>query len=65
MLKDYLNKTIRKGDKIVYPIRRGSDMHLRTLVVNAVTEQGVHGINDKGRTVKLTQTNRCVIVERG
>jgi len=63
--RDYLSKTIKKGDKIVYPIRRGSDMHLRTLVVNAVMEDGVHGTNDKGRPVKITQTIRCVIVERG
>ncbi len=64
MLKDYLNKTISVGDKLVYPIRRGSDMYLRTLVVNALNHGIVYGINDKGRSVKLTQTSRCIVVEK-
>ncbi len=64
MLKDYLNKTIGLGDKVVYPIRRGSHMYLRTLVVEAINNGIVYGINDKGSSVKLSQTFRCIVVER-
>jgi len=64
MLKDYLGKAIKIGDKLVYPVRRGSDMYLRTLVVNAVTKESIHGINDKGSTVQIKITSRCVIIER-
>ncbi len=64
MLKDYLDKIIKPGDKVVYPVRRGSHMHLRTLVVEAINNGVVYGINDKGNAVKLSQTSRCVVVER-
>ncbi len=36
--KDFMGKAIQVGDTIVYPVRRGSDLHLKSGVVLELTE---------------------------
>ena len=66
VVKDFTGRRITDGDKLAYPVRRGSAMCLRSMVVNAVFKVGevitIAGINDKGNPVKLTQTARTVII---
>ena len=71
-LRDYLGNLIEPGDTVVYPVRRGSDMHLRTMRVSHIevirsTPPVLHvaGSNDNGRPVKLENPDRCVVVKKG
>ena len=65
-IRDFTGKEIHLGDKLAYPVRAGSHMWLRAMVVdNITTNNGVQitGINDKGNRVLLEQPHRCVIIE--
>ncbi len=66
VVKDFTGRRITEGVKLAYPVRRGSTMCLRSMVVNAVLKTGevvtIAGINDKGNSVKLTQPARTVII---
>ncbi len=63
---DFLDKPIRGGDTIVYPVRRGSQMWLNTLQVEAVRETGkgkfVSGSNAAGRRVTIHNLKNCIVV---
>lgn len=65
-VKDFTGRVIVAGVKLAYPVRRGSTMCMRSMVVNSVTMVGkdtvISGVNDKGNQVKLTQTSRVVII---
>ncbi len=65
-LKDFTGRVIAVGDKLVYPVRSGSKMWLRAMIVNAFTTSPVQifGINEKGSSVKLLNPQRCVIIKR-
>ncbi len=64
---DFLGKAIKAGDTICYPVRRGSSMWLKKLVVQAVrdTPRGpcVSGTNDAGRSIVIYNLDNCVVVE--
>ena len=63
---DFLGKIITAGDTICYPVRRGSSMWLKKLVVEAVrtTPRGicVSGTNDGGRRINIYNLDNCVVV---
>ena len=65
---DYLGNEIKATDTIVYPVRRGSAMWMKTLVVDAVrdTPNGVRvsGRNASGNTVSLQNVQNCVVVTK-
>jgi len=63
-VKDFTGKVIAVGDKLAYPVRSGSQMWMRALVVNAITSDPVQiwGTNEKGSSVKLLSPGRCVII---
>lgn len=65
-LKDFTGRVISVGDKLAYPVRSGSQMWLRAMVVNAFTTSPVQifGINEKGSSVKLLTPGRCIIIEK-
>ncbi len=65
-LKDFTGREIAVGDKLAYPVRAGSQMWLRAMVVNAFTSSPVQifGINEKGSSVKLLTPGRCIIIEK-
>jgi len=59
---DFLGRTIRPGDMIVYPARRGSGMWMNKLSVQQVTDEYVRGYNSFGRPVKITNPKNVVVV---
>jgi len=61
---DFLNRTIRPGDTIVYAWRRGSQMGLRLLNVTQVTDLTITGYKTDGRLITLTALQNVVVVPR-
>ena len=63
---DYLGNQIKAKDTIVYPVRRGSHMWLKKLVVDAVRDTGrgvrVSGRNEAGNPVSIQNVQNCVVV---
>jgi hypothetical protein len=66
---DFDGKEITPGCRLAYPVRRGSDMWLRSLRVSHVetirSEPPIFyivGTNDTGRTVKLEHSERCIVL---
>ncbi len=65
---DYLGNQIKAKDTIVYPVRRGSNMWLKKLVVQAVRDTGrgvrVSGTNEAGNPVSIQNIQNCVVVSK-
>ena len=68
---DFMGEVLRLGDTVVYPVRRGSEMVLKSAVVsetpcasNFASIRGVHCLNSEGRRVIIQRPERCVIVQR-
>lgn len=65
-VKDFLGNPIIVRDTIVYPVRRGSQMWMKKLVVDAVrdTTNGVRitGRNDGGNPVTIQNISNCIVV---
>jgi len=65
---DYLGNQIKVKDTIVYPVRRGSNMWLKKLVVDAVRDTGrgvrVSGRNEAGNPVSIQNVQNCVVVSK-
>ena len=63
--RDFLDKSISAGDLLIYPVRRGSQMWLNKLRVEAVREtakgRAVSGSNDAGRRVTVHNLQNCVV----
>jgi len=59
---DFLGRTIRAGDAIVYPWRRGSRMGMNKLSVTQVTDEAVSGYSPSGRLVKVTNLKNVVVI---
>ena len=62
MLKDYLGREIKVGDTVCYPVRRGSDMRLTTILVESVGNTDFAG-RKKGRLVRVRNLNNCLVIE--
>ncbi len=66
---DFLGRKIESGDTLVYPVRRGSAMWLRKMIVEAVGQHGerwrLYGSNDTGHRVTIDNLDTCVVVEKG
>ena len=67
LLKDKFDRTINTGDTVVYPVRRGSQMDLKSAVVTGIVGEEIHaltvGADDRSINVKLKHPKRCAIVE--
>ena len=65
---DYLGNKITVQDTIVYPVRRGSAMWMKKLIVDAVrdTTNGVRvsGRNEAGNPVSIQNIQNCVVVTK-
>jgi hypothetical protein len=63
---DFLGNPILAGSLIVYPVRRGSDMWMNKLRIEAVrdTPRGktVSGTNDSNRRITIRNLTNCVVV---
>jgi len=64
--QDFLGNEIKVTDTIAYPVRRGSEMWMKKLVVDAVRNTGngvrVTGRNDSGNPVSIQNVHNCVVV---
>jgi len=64
--RDFLGNLIQATDTIVYPVRRGSSIWLKKLLVNAVrsTANGVRvsGMNESGHPVSIQNIHNCIVV---
>jgi hypothetical protein len=64
--KDYLGNEIKVRDTIVYPVRRGSEMWMKKLIVDAVrdTANGVRvsGRNEASNPVSIQNVQNCIVV---
>jgi hypothetical protein len=67
---DFLGCPIEKGDIIVYPVRRGSDMYLKRAKIHTIQTiltvgEPVYKLictNDEGRQVTVEKAARTVVV---
>ena len=64
--RDFLGNEIAVTDTIAYPVRRGSSMWMKRLIVDAVrdTTNGVRvsGRNELGNPVSIQNIQNCVVV---
>jgi len=71
--RDFLDREIKEGVTLVYPVRRVSAMWLKKITVKRIVDttdrktglptQHIIGTNDAGRRITLTKADRCVVVE--
>jgi hypothetical protein len=66
---DFTGRPIKVGQSIVYPVRRYSEMWLRSMIVEGIEVIRstppvfkIHGRNDTNHRACLTNPNRCVII---
>lgn len=62
-MKDFMNVEIEIGDIVVYPVRRGSTMYLKSATV-AEIDKTIVCLSSEGRRVTLLHPRRCVIVKK-
>jgi hypothetical protein len=62
---DCLGRTIETNHVIVYPVRRGSDMQMKTLTVSQVYDKYLTGYSPAGQLLTLTNLKNVVIVRGG
>ncbi|MEN6367622.1 MAG: hypothetical protein ABFC88_12480 [Thermoguttaceae bacterium] len=60
--RDFLGRTIKAGDTVVYPWRRGSSMGMNKLNVTQATDTSITGYSPTGRLVKVTNLQNVVVV---
>ncbi len=61
-MKDFLGRTIRVRDILVYPHRRGSTLTLKKITVTSLSATTVHGTNDAGRNITISRTERSAVI---
>jgi len=62
---DFTGRTIEVGHVVVYPVRRGSDMQMKTLTVSHVDDKHITGYSPAGQNLTLTNLKNVVIVRGG
>jgi hypothetical protein len=60
---DFLGRTIKAGDTVVYPWRRGSQMGMNRLTVTQVLDTSIMGNSPTGRLVRVQNLKNVVVVE--
>ena len=62
--KDFLGKDIKVGDTVCYPVRRGSKMEMKKIVVQTIvdTPKGIciTSTSNKGRPINIYNLQNCV-----
>lgn len=61
-MKDFLEREIKVGCTLVYPVRRKSKMWLTKIQVTDLGDETIRGVNDKGHRVTLSRSNRSIVV---
>jgi hypothetical protein len=59
---DFVGRTIKAGDTVVYPWRRGSSMGMNKLSVTQVTDTSIKGYSPAGRLVTVSNLKNVVVV---
>lgn len=63
---DFLGRPIKSGDRIAYPMRRGSRMWLSTMWVEGFEESNgkfiLFGFNPSGRRTRTKNLQNCVLL---
>lgn len=65
--RDFTKREIRANDRVVYPVRQGSRMWLKELIVRQVSagpggKPQISGANAKGRLVTIKNLDNVVVV---
>lgn len=63
---DYLGRTIKAGDTVVYPVRQGSKMWMTRMLVTQViggTSPRLSGTNNEGRRVSVHKLGNVTVVQ--
>ena len=58
---DFLGRTIKAGDLLIYPVRRGSRMWLNKITVTKAEESTIIGNSPEERQVKLTNLFNTIV----
>jgi len=65
---DFTGRDILPGDLVAYPVRRGSNMQLKTARVTSWTYRAdtfiMLALNDNGRRINLTHPDRIIVLEQ-
>lgn len=66
---DYTGRRIEVGHVVAYPVRRRSEMKLRSMTVESIEiirstppVYRLHGHNDNGRPAVVETPDRCIII---
>ncbi len=64
---DHLFRGINVGDRVAYPMRRGSRMWLTTMKVEKIEELGesflLLGVDATGRRTRTKNLQNCVVID--
>jgi len=61
---DFLGRTIKAGDTVVYPVRRKSEMWLTKLKVTQVLDDSIIGFNHLGKRITVHNLKNVVVVPK-
>lgn len=61
-MNDYLGREIQRGDRLVYPVRRGSTMRLKEVTVTEIHMEKIVGQAPNGWRTNIKNTKNSVIV---
>ena len=61
-MNDHRGIAIVPGCTVVYPVRRGSKMYLRSIRVTEAEDGEVIGFDDLGRRITVSTPERCTVV---
>ena len=61
---DFLGRTIKAGDTVVYPVRRGSKLWLAKLSVTQVLDDSIIGFNHLGKRITVHNLKNVVVAQR-
>lgn len=64
-IKDIVGKAIEAGCTVAYPVRKGSQMWLKTLAVSRVDElnRTLHGYNNLGTPITIKNLNTVAVID--
>jgi len=61
---DFVGRTIKAGDTVVYPVRRKSEMWLTNLQVTQVLDDSIIGFNHLGKRITVHNLKNVVVVPK-
>ena len=65
MLEDYFGKTLKAGQEIAYPVRRGSALWIEEATILEVLDASLKVIKPNGSKTTIKNTGNCFIKPHG